>query len=458
VKAASLIILLLFALPVYGQYLELAWGNSILHEEMSDAWVDVSAAPDGSIYVGYTRNFGSLLRFVRYNMNGTRLWVTQRDPYPQQNHSDLKIREITAGHEGALAVWTGTLLDEDIAATIAIDTSGNTSRVRELRHDYLFPHSVYTTGQYALLADYYEADGPPGGFTWLNRYNVSGGLRDSREIDADHRGRDFSLYFSNLIPNALYLVHTTNDEILYLDDQGHEIGRVNYTLDDLHGYIFSHLDGSIYLNSNRNLALLAPSGELIVERVLENDYEVHTKPVYDPRNGFVFLTKEETGLYCACYNLLGELVSEERIALADSLNFATLMSVKSTWGGGIVYVGRNEHSLRIGRITVGDFPQDYNLVESSTPAERIDHLEIQIHPNPANALTTVTIALPEASNLTVTVFNTLGQLVAELVNGRVNAGRQTLTFDASDLSSGIYFIQATVPGKLDAMQKIVLVK
>jgi Secretion system C-terminal sorting domain len=82
----------------------------------------------------------------------------------------------------------------------------------------------------------------------------------------------------------------------------------------------------------------------------------------------------------------------------------------------------------------------------------------QAYPNPFNAMTTVTIALPDASNLTVTVFNTLGQQVAELVNGRANAGTQTLTFDASDLSSGIYFIQATVPGKLDAIQKVVLVR
>jgi hypothetical protein len=80
------------------------------------------------------------------------------------------------------------------------------------------------------------------------------------------------------------------------------------------------------------------------------------------------------------------------------------------------------------------------------------------YPNPFNEMTTVTVALPESSNLTVTVFNTLGQQVAELASGRVNAGTQTLTFDASDLSSGIYFIQATVPGKLDSMQKVVLVK
>jgi Secretion system C-terminal sorting domain len=98
-------------------------------------------------------------------------------------------------------------------------------------------------------------------------------------------------------------------------------------------------------------------------------------------------------------------------------------------------------------------------VDESNSALRPKNYELrEPYPNPFNALTTVTVALPESSNLTVTVFNTLGQQVAELVNGRVNAGTQSLTFDASDLSSGIYFIQATVPGKLDSMQKIVLVK
>jgi parallel beta-helix repeat protein len=92
---------------------------------------------------------------------------------------------------------------------------------------------------------------------------------------------------------------------------------------------------------------------------------------------------------------------------------------------------------------------------ASTP---VDFELASAYPNPFNAFTTVTVALPEASELTVTVFNTLGQQVAELVNGRVNAGAQTLTYDASGLSSGIYFIHATVPGKLDAIQKVVLVR
>jgi Secretion system C-terminal sorting domain len=79
-------------------------------------------------------------------------------------------------------------------------------------------------------------------------------------------------------------------------------------------------------------------------------------------------------------------------------------------------------------------------------------------PNPFNASTSVRMSIPESAQLKVTVFNTLGQQVAELVNGRVNAGTQTLTFDASDLSSGIYFIEANVPDHFNQIQKVTLLK
>ncbi len=80
------------------------------------------------------------------------------------------------------------------------------------------------------------------------------------------------------------------------------------------------------------------------------------------------------------------------------------------------------------------------------------------YPNPFNPTTTISVALPEAADLEVTVVNTLGQQVAELTNGRTAAGTHAFTFDASALSSGIYFVHATVPGQLNAVQKVVLMK
>jgi parallel beta-helix repeat protein len=64
------------------------------------------------------------------------------------------------------------------------------------------------------------------------------------------------------------------------------------------------------------------------------------------------------------------------------------------------------------------------------------------YPNPFNATTSLTLALPQAGEVAVVVFNSLGQQVAVLYNGRLSAGTHTVQFDARDLTSGVYFIQA----------------
>ncbi|MBS1260893.1 MAG: hypothetical protein MAG453_00209 [Calditrichaeota bacterium] len=81
-----------------------------------------------------------------------------------------------------------------------------------------------------------------------------------------------------------------------------------------------------------------------------------------------------------------------------------------------------------------------------------------VYPNPFNPATTVQVNLPEAAELHVAVFNVMGRQVAELADGELNAGRHTFTFDASALASGLYFVRATVPGRLDVTRKIMLVR
>ncbi len=62
----------------------------------------------------------------------------------------------------------------------------------------------------------------------------------------------------------------------------------------------------------------------------------------------------------------------------------------------------------------------------------------QNSPNPFNPSTTILYGLPHASSVQLTVFNTLGQMVAQLVNGEMNTGYHEVEFDAAGLSSGIY--------------------
>ncbi len=80
------------------------------------------------------------------------------------------------------------------------------------------------------------------------------------------------------------------------------------------------------------------------------------------------------------------------------------------------------------------------------------------YPNPFNPTTTFSVQLPEASPLTVKVYNVAGQQVAELANGLYPVGLHPFTFNAANVASGLYFVHATVPGQLDQVQKVVLVR
>jgi hypothetical protein len=81
------------------------------------------------------------------------------------------------------------------------------------------------------------------------------------------------------------------------------------------------------------------------------------------------------------------------------------------------------------------------------------------YPNPFNPVTTMTLTMPVSGEMKVEVYNLLGQVVATLASGYMEASTTpyTLTWDASNASSGVYFVQAGLEG-FSTTQKLMLVK
>ena len=93
--------------------------------------------------------------------------------------------------------------------------------------------------------------------------------------------------------------------------------------------------------------------------------------------------------------------------------------------------------------TVITNPQDYNLRQN--------------HPNPFNPTTTIAYDLPVASDVTLTIYNMRGQEVARLVDAEQSAGEYQTEWNASNVSSGIYFYRLQA-GDFVQTRKMVLLR
>ncbi|MBI5471514.1 MAG: T9SS type A sorting domain-containing protein [Ignavibacteriae bacterium] len=103
--------------------------------------------------------------------------------------------------------------------------------------------------------------------------------------------------------------------------------------------------------------------------------------------------------------------------------------------------------------------QPPQIAHSSTPVG----FRVESYPNPFNPSTQIKFDLPEASHVSLAVYDVLGRKVAELVNGQVAVGYHSVTWNASGVASGMYFARFTATDangnlKLNKVSKLLLTK
>lgn len=120
------------------------------------------------------------------------------------------------------------------------------------------------------------------------------------------------------------------------------------------------------------------------------------------------------------------------------------------------------------RLTVvdaaGDSSKDTTLLlaRTTTSVELANEIPKQYalyqnYPNPFNPTTNISFDLPIASHVVLKIFNVAGQEVSTLIDKNLPAGRHQISFNASNLATGIYFYKLKTK-KFTAIKKMILVR
>jgi Secretion system C-terminal sorting domain len=81
----------------------------------------------------------------------------------------------------------------------------------------------------------------------------------------------------------------------------------------------------------------------------------------------------------------------------------------------------------------------------------------QNYPNPFNPSTTIRFSIPSKSDVSLRVFNQLGEVVATLINGTTEAGQHDVIFDNPGLATGVYYYRLQA-GEYSSTKRMVVLK
>ena len=112
-------------------------------------------------------------------------------------------------------------------------------------------------------------------------------------------------------------------------------------------------------------------------------------------------------------------------------------------GDGVATIGAGDGPIAVSYSGGAPLPGEFSLAQN--------------YPNPFNPKTRIEFSLPADAKVVIKVFNILGEEVASLVDRALEAGYQSVDWDAANMPSGIYLYRITA-GSFSASRKMLLLK
>lgn len=124
-------------------------------------------------------------------------------------------------------------------------------------------------------------------------------------------------------------------------------------------------------------------------------------------------------------------------------------------------VNPGRYNYRLKQIDYNGNFEYFNLTDEISIGVPDKYFISQNYPNPFNPVTKIDYQLPYDGSVSLKIYDIMGREIAELINGNQTAGNFTVTFNASNMSSGIYFYQMIGEGngqRFITTKKMILLK
>ncbi len=201
--------------------------------------------------------------------------------------------------------------------------------------------------------------------------------------------------------------------------------------------------GDIYFKTNNGLFISTDKG--ITKQELNTglpSYQYYQVELFIYEDGMYFLNNEDLG---SVYKLKGNEWVETEFTLPQNIRFTSLQS-----SGKLLYAGTYDNGI-----------WKYNPSITSVDDESLSPGSFSLsqnYPNPFNPVTTIKYSVGgSGSQVHLKIYNALGKEVQTLVNENKPAGVYDVTFNASNLPSGIYFYRI-ITNSFSETKKMILVK
>lgn len=487
---------------------DLQW--SIIHPNLGNGSIGMELDEFGNAYVG-TQDF----KLIKYSPTGTQIWIRQEVFDGQSSLADLEIDVegniiITGGHhqgnntrdfytlkynpEGDLlwSVHYNNFDKDDFAKSVATDKYGN----------------IYVTGDSRNLAsnnwDYATVKyDKHGGEKWTKRYEGPNFADQVTKVVCDTSGNvyvtgtadpDFSSWRKDIV-TLKYIQQVNRVLELTAFVQGfYDSGSGTMIKDSVKVYLrnttspFDVVDSCngilnsagkgifefpnavngtpyyIVVKHRNSLETWSAAGETFASNSLAYDFTTSAGKAYGDNMIQVNSSPVRFAIYSGDVNKDGAIEATDLSMIDnDAANFLTGYVQSDVNGDNVIDASdaliteNNAGNFIVASNPLLGFSSTINQ-KSETILKRSNKFELKDnYPNPFNPGTVISYSLAANSNVSLKIFDITGREVLTLVDQMQNAGIYSVTFNASGLSSGMYFYKLNVNG-YEQVKKMTLLK